>query len=233
MVDECVMRHEIFRYRQCALPGETYGRYLADGPGRVGKCLRQWNHGFDGVPAPLLYASSGQVNLVTPGALASKSSTQVCAVVNGASINCLTAPVQLAAPGMFSTGGYAAAVNQDGTINSQQNPAPVGSVISIYVTGLGAMTPEPADGSITPLSEPSQDLSVAVPYYTGSPSQMAVPWGEAEVLYAGSAPLQVEGLEQINLVVPAPLGPMVLQVTASSPFSAAPIKGSAVPIWVR
>jgi uncharacterized protein (TIGR03437 family) len=72
----------------------------------------------------------------------------------GTVANCVQARVQPTAPGSFSSGllfgdfPYAAAVNQDGSINSAQNPAAAGSVVSLYVTGLGAMTPSPPDGSL-------------------------------------------------------------------------------------
>jgi uncharacterized protein (TIGR03437 family) len=165
---------------------------------------------FDGIAAPLLYASNGQVNLITPGALSGKSTTQVCAVVNGAVANCFDMPVQPAAPGIFSSGKfyegsdpYAAALNQDGTINSQQNPAASGSIVSLFVTGLGATTPAVPDGSVTPASPPSQNLSV---YMTASvqtdPNEGFPPGSTAQVLYAGPAPLEVEGLGQINVIVP-------------------------------
>jgi uncharacterized protein (TIGR03437 family) len=165
---------------------------------------------FDGIAAPLLYASNGQVNLITPSALSGKSTTQVCAVVNDAVANCFEMPVQPAAPGIFSSGKlydgsipYAVALNQDGTINSQQNPAASGSIVSLFVTGLGATTPAVPDGSVTPASPPSQNLSV---YMNASvqtdPNEGFLPDGAAQVLYAGPAPLEVEGLGQINLIVP-------------------------------
>jgi len=85
---------------------------------------------FDGTPAPLLYASSGQVNLVTPGSLAGESTTQICAFVNSAATNCISMPVAPAVPQIFTTGPassetpvpnvrYAAALNEDGSVNSQ------------------------------------------------------------------------------------------------------------------
>ena len=170
---------------------------------------------FDGVPAPLLYASSGQVNLVTPGALSGKSTTQVCAVVNGSIVNCFSAPVQFAAPGIFGSGlfnttmlfssstPYAAAVNQDGTVNSQQNPAPAGSIVSLFVTGLGSVTPSVPDGGITPVPIPSPDLTIGVDacQYLYVDSCAAPAFGPA--LYAGPAPLEIEGLGQINVRVPS------------------------------
>lgn len=176
---------------------------------------------FDGVPAPILYASSGQVNLITPGSLAGKSSTEVCAVVNGIEQNCFSAPVAATAPGFFlSPTGSAAAVNQDGTINSQANPAAAGSVISLYATGLGATTPALADGSITPVPMPVQDTVLGMEYlvagYPYMPTQP--PPVMMQVLYYGPAPLEVEGVGQINVVLPEspPSTSLTLQLFATS-----------------
>ena len=100
--------------------------------------------------APLLYVSATQINLVTPRALQGKTTTQVCTTANHAPTNCLGVPVQPVTPEIFlSSGLYAAALNEDGTINSAGNPAPVGSIVSVFATGLGAITTLP-DGAITP-----------------------------------------------------------------------------------
>ena len=170
---------------------------------------------FDGTAAPLLYASSGQVNLVTPGSLAAESTTQICASVNGTATNCISMPVAPAAPQIFTTGppisqnpelpdlAYAAALNEDGSVNSQENPAAGGSIVSLFVTGLGAVTPTVADGAVTPIPIPVQDLKVAAaacPYeYLDSCAFL----GFGAAIYAGPAPLEIEGLGQVNLQLPS------------------------------
>jgi len=78
--------------------------------------------------------------------------TQVCVTYNNAKTNCLALPVAEAAPGVFTVDGtYAAAVNQDGSVNSAANPAPPNSIVSIYATGLGPINPPQADGSLVGL----------------------------------------------------------------------------------
>jgi uncharacterized protein (TIGR03437 family) len=163
---------------------------------------------FDGTLAPILYASSGQLNVVTPGALAGKTTSHVCVIFNAQMTNCIDAIVQPAAPGVFqSQKGYAAAVNQDGTLNSLENPAAIGSIISIFVTGLGTMTPTPPDGSLVLPLLPVQDLAVEVSYARTSPDgQSPAPPGSADLLYAGPAPFEVTGVGQINVRVPIPAG---------------------------
>ena len=77
---------------------------------------------FDGVPAPIIYVSSGQSTVMVPYAVAGKSSTQLQAVYNGARSAQVAIPVAPAAPGLFTTAqngsGQAAIVNQSGSINS-------------------------------------------------------------------------------------------------------------------
>jgi len=126
---------------------------------------------FDGIPSPVFYVSAAQINAVTPRSLDGKTTTRVCLLVNGAVTNCIDAPVQRAAPAIFLNGKTAAALNQDGTINSQSNPAPVGSIVSIFATGIGTMTPAPPDGAIVGLPLPVQNLQVRMSTVVGLDSK--------------------------------------------------------------
>jgi hypothetical protein len=66
------------------------------------------------------------------------------------------------------------------------------------------MTPSPSDGTLTTLTPPSQDLSITVrSSYQQNPSEGFPPGLAAQVLYAGPAPLEVEGLGQINVLIPS------------------------------
>jgi uncharacterized protein (TIGR03437 family) len=154
---------------------------------------------FDGVPAPLLYASSGQVMAIVPYAVDGKSGTQMQVKNGGLTSDSIALPVFQTAPSIFSvnlTGtGPAAVLNEDGvTVNSSANPAAKGSVISIYATGEGQTSPAGVDGLITtgtPLPRPVRAVTVRI---DGQP---------AEVQYAGGAPGQVAGLMQVNVRIPA------------------------------
>jgi uncharacterized protein (TIGR03437 family) len=113
-----------------------------------------------------------------------------------------TIRVFAAAPGLFTvdgTGtGRAAAINQDGTINSASNPAPLGSVISLYATGGGQTSSAGVDGQVS--TSPLARQSLPVQVYVGQ--QMVL--STAQLQYAGPAPGEIAGLMQIN--VPLPLG---------------------------
>lgn len=181
---------------------------------------------FDGTPAPLLWAQDAQINAVVPWSLTPGQNTQVCVSYSNAKTNCLTWPVAQTAPAVFTVDGvYAAAVNQDGTINSASNPAPAGSIISVWATGLGPVTAPQADGSLVGLPLPTNVLTAGVeeiynsafsPYQT--PVYVTVPF---DVRYSGPAPYLVAGASQIDFQVVFYAGNGALYVNLPSTISPA------------
>ena len=159
---------------------------------------------FDGTPAPLLWVQDTQINAVAPWSLTPGQNTQVCVSYNKVQTNCLTRPVQQVTwAGVFMVdGAYAAALNQDGTINSANNPAAPGSIVSIFVTGLGPITPPQADGSLVGLPLPSNVLQPvevqAISYLPFDPNPVVT---KLNVTYAGPAPYLVAGISQINFQI--------------------------------
>jgi uncharacterized protein (TIGR03437 family) len=154
---------------------------------------------FDGTAAPLLYASSGQINAVVPFGVTGPT-TQVQVVHQGQTAASITVPVQAATPALFaldgSGGGQGAILNQDSSVNSQTNPASRGSVVVLYGTGGGLTAPASVDGLLTPPPYP-----LLMP-----PVTVTIDNKPAQVLYAGAAPGMVAGVIQINAVVPANAG---------------------------
>jgi uncharacterized protein (TIGR03437 family) len=151
---------------------------------------------FDGTPAPLLWVQDSQINLAVPWSVAGPT-TQICVTYNNAETNCLTWPVAQAAPGVFTVDGtYAAALNQDGTPNSASNPAPPNSIVSIFATGLGPVTPPQLDGSVVGFALPvnAYPAMLEMPFLIGLvPAASSVPTS-----YAGPAPFLIAGASQIN-----------------------------------
>jgi uncharacterized protein (TIGR03437 family) len=194
---------------------------------------------FDGVAAPLLYVAPTQINVVIP--FHALGTTNVCVVISGKSSNCIVAVLAPAAPGIFVVYGtsdssgnpYAAAVNQDGTINTQQNPASRGSFIALFATGLGSLSQAPIDGTVVPLPLLVQTMYVntvwnsAVQPHVG---QLTIP-----ASWAGQAPLEVAGLSQINVRVPDVVSSFSLQVNQSSSGPVYPNTWSSnvVSVWVK
>jgi uncharacterized protein (TIGR03437 family) len=174
---------------------------------------------IDGIAAPLLYASANQVGAVVPFGI-SAATVQV-QVQNGSQFSAnFPIAVAPAAPALYSRdgtgGGIGVIINPDGKINSFGDPAPGGSVVSLYATGVGETNPAGNTGEITssaPYGVPVLPVKV---FIDGIP---------ADVLYAGAAPGFVQGLIQINVRVPAAASSgqdqMVLQVGSySSPNTA-------------
>jgi uncharacterized protein (TIGR03437 family) len=175
---------------------------------------------FDGTPAPLLWVQDAQINLVAPWSLTPGQNTQVCASYNGANTNCLSLPVVQATPAVFMVDArYAAALNQDGTLNSADNPAVPGSIVSVFATGLGPITPSQPDGSLIGLPLPANALTFGVEAIEDigpSGPQIDLPF---EVLYAGPAPTLVAGVSQINFRIEPYVSYAAIYVYMGSTFS--------------
>jgi uncharacterized protein (TIGR03437 family) len=153
---------------------------------------------FDGIPAPLLYSSAGQVGAIVPYGVDGKAGTQVTVKNGAATSDPVALPVVASAPGIFSVdlsgAGQGAILNQDQTVNSSANPAAAGSVVVIYATGEGQTMPAGIDGKFAAgPGYPAPELPVSVTI-GGLP---------ADVLYAGAAPTLVAGVMQVNARVPA------------------------------
>ncbi len=170
---------------------------------------------FNGVPGPIVYASSNLVSAVAPYELSGSSTASVQVVYNGAGSNVLSLPVSPAVPGIFTANsagsGPGAILNPDNSVNSPANPAPKGSVVTIYATGEGQTDPQGITGAVTKVA--------SAPPLTPAPSQVvtATVGGQpATVSFAGEAPGLVSGVLQVNVQVPdnAPSGdlPLVISV---------------------
>jgi uncharacterized protein (TIGR03437 family) len=160
---------------------------------------------FNGVAAPLLYVSDGQSSAIVPAAVAGASTVDVQVEYNGVRSEAVTVPVLDARPGVFSLDGsgegQAAILNEDGRVNSSANPAPRGSVITLYATGGAELAPGVEDGQIIGDVLPRTSLPVSAMFDLGT-NEFPVAPKSAEVLYAGGVPGSVAGLLQINLRVP-------------------------------
>jgi uncharacterized protein (TIGR03437 family) len=151
---------------------------------------------FGGVPSPLLFVSYGQVGVVVPYGIAGTKTVRLEVEHNGTRTNSVDLAVADVSPAIFtasSTGtGPSATLNQDYTLNTKSNPAQRGSVIMLYVTGLGLLDPPTADGAIA--KGIASHLATVTVQIGGN---------NAQVLYAGSAPGIIAGLSQVNVQIPA------------------------------
>lgn len=82
-----------------------------------------------------------------------------------------------------------AALNEDGTVNSKANPAVNGSIVTLFGSGLGALSPPLVTGGMSP--------GTPISYPQGSRFGQGAGW--REVLYMGSAPGLSTFVFQVNL----------------------------------
>ncbi len=154
---------------------------------------------FDGVPAPIVFASSGQVNTVVPNGVGGQSSTMLQLEYLGAVSPPVSLPVAATAPGVFAANGsgQGAILNATtGGVNSAANAAARGDWVSIFATGGGATSPAIVDGMLASVqSQVNAKISVTM---GGLPCTLN---------YAGAAPYLISGVLQINAQVPAGVTP--------------------------
>ena len=150
---------------------------------------------FDGLPAPILYADANQINAVVPFGVSAPST-----VVSVEGAGAFRLPVWPAVPALFTSNsngsgnGQVAALNQDLSVNSSDNPAKAGSIVAAYMTGAGPMTPPIGDGQLGPLQPP-----FPMPVLGVSATVNGV---NAPVLFAGQAPGLIAGAVQVNVQIP-------------------------------
>jgi uncharacterized protein (TIGR03437 family) len=146
----------------------------------------------DGKPAPIIYASSGQINIQIPYE-AAPGANKVVSLTNGASTP-ITTNILIAAtaPGLFIL------------TPDPANPAKLGDTILLFLTGEGAYLPAPVaprttnTGWVVTAPTPPATLPQISPLPT-----VTIGGASASVKYAGPVVGSITGLMQINVVVPA------------------------------
>ncbi len=127
----------------------------------------------------MFYTNSTQINALAPASLAPQLRHRAKHRCGWRCDRRFFGAGDRAAPGIFTTtgvNGQAAAINQDGSLNSASNPAARGSVVSLYATGQGTGT--------------ANNVTVTIAGYN------------APLQYAGAAP-GYPGLMQINAQIPS------------------------------
>uniref|UniRef100_Q01WG6 Uncharacterized protein n=1 Tax=Solibacter usitatus (strain Ellin6076) TaxID=234267 RepID=Q01WG6_SOLUE len=158
-----------------------------------------------GLPAQMLYSGTNQINVQVPFAIAAFSTTAL-------QVGSLSLQVPAAQSlGIFTSDGtHAAALNQDGAVNTAANPAASGSIVTVFGTG----ATWPSYGAMV-LDESEDQFTVSDT--AGTPLQ---------ILYQGASPGLIYGVFQMNLKLPA---------VFSGPFTlhSRDLVGNAVQVYVR
>ncbi len=164
-----------------------------------------------GLNCGLFFVSSTQINFQVPWELQTMASAILVVTTSGGPSPAVTVPITPAAPGIFIIGGIAGLPNQGAVqiantttfvapvaaiVGQTSRPAMAGEYITIYTSGLGAVSNPPADGTAaggSSLSQVSAGVAVAIGGIF------------APVSFAGLSPGFV-GLYQVNVQVPSGLG---------------------------
>lgn len=139
---------------------------------------------FDGQPGALLYLDAGQINLQAPDSIGARPTVEIEVRTPAGEVR-LILPVAPASPGMFPV-----AVNEDGSLNTPSQPAPIGSVVTLYATGEGKSLPL----SLTIAGEPAVIVSASgaggVLVISARVPESCPPGNQPVVLTAGAASSQ-------------------------------------------
>jgi uncharacterized protein (TIGR03437 family) len=149
---------------------------------------------IQGHPIPLIYAQASEIHGVAPFYLFG-GSADIVVQYNGQTAPPMDAGQAAYNPAIFTIGNQGAILNQDGTVNTPSTPAKLGSVVSIYATGTGALPVAMPDGQVVPLPPPVFTLA-----QTPSVTFANTP---GKVLWAGAAPALVAELHRSTFSFPA------------------------------
>jgi uncharacterized protein (TIGR03437 family) len=164
----------------------------------------------NGIAAPLYSVSPGQITFQVPFEV-SAGPAVLTVVTEGVSSAPLLVTVSSASPGISIDGSHHVIMNQNSSPNSASQPASSGSVLTVYLTGLGAVVPALGSGQPAPGNPPS---AVVLPVTAQLGGQ------SADVLFSGPAP-GMAGIYQVNVRVPTGLtaGSSPLVITAGTAAS--------------
>jgi uncharacterized protein (TIGR03437 family) len=193
---------------------------IVDGPDENGLYPKQLGGvtiEFAGVPAALLYVGPNQINFQAPFTL-----------TNPATVTITTPTSVLPAMQLLLIGsiGIFGVLNQDGSLNSASSPAKAGSIVSLYATGMGAPSFPVEDGAVS-LSANSVFRNSIEVAWQGSLYPLPL-W------YAGTAPGLINGLDQVNVQLPAGVKNPMLAIRRLSPVNgSAPETSNSVVVYAQ
>jgi uncharacterized protein (TIGR03437 family) len=168
---------------------------------------------FNGIAAPVVYASAGRVDAVVPYELAGQTSADVVVTrytppIYGSTSDPFTIQLQDTAPALLTTtpdgqglifnvpipadvGGFGY-LPRDLVANSLDNPAPAGSTVRIFATGSGVWDPPLDNGEV-----------VGTGHKPAAPVSLTIGGYSARILFAGPSPYDSNlGRFIIDAIVP-------------------------------
>ncbi|MEO7143294.1 MAG: CHRD domain-containing protein, partial [Bryobacteraceae bacterium] len=146
---------------------------------------------IDGVNAPVIYVSPGQLNIQVPVRIAQGPHPLVATNSNGAGAAFMVTIADAAPVIFYDTVGGLVIKNSDYSLVRPANPATAGDVLIVYVTGLGVTVPPLSTGLLVPTDT----------FYDTVPVTATVGGQSAGVLYSIASP-GFAGLYQVAIQIP-------------------------------
>ncbi len=144
------------------------------------------------IPVPLFYVDKTQAYLQIPWELAGRTQATLTVTVNGQTAAPLAVGLAAAAPGIFTTNGQAAILDNLYRPLGPGHPAAAGgTLMRIFCTGLGVVTGTPGSGAPATKNSPTANPPVVI---LGTRQISAV----SSILVGGSV-----GLYEVDVAVPA------------------------------
>ncbi len=160
----------------------------------------------NGQAAPVYLVSENQISVFIPYEVAGESFATFQVVASGSKSNLVTVYVANTTAGIYTLSqngiGEGAILHSDFSGVTDSSPAQPGETVQLFMTGLGPVSPQVADGAAagsSPLSVSLEANDILV-LLAGSDSLE-----QAEVTYAGLAP-GFASLYQVNFTIPTGLG---------------------------
>jgi uncharacterized protein (TIGR03437 family) len=199
---------------------------------------------FNGIPAPILYSAAQQINVQVPYEIAGQSTVQMQLIDRTTPLpvsETLALGVVERQPSVFLTpaatgslfpgytvcggvmvfGAAAVALNENGTLNDCGNPAIAGSAVTVFLDGLGPVTPPLATGAIA-----------TAPPVTLIPGVVAEDFNLGPLTSTTlSLPGAITGVAQLRLQLPRglPLGPY----SVAPMLDGKPLRERLILVWTR
>jgi uncharacterized protein (TIGR03437 family) len=227
----CILESADLQPATSIAPGELlslFGEFgaltpAAPPPGQIPTSLDGVTVDVNGMPSLLLYVSGGQINFQTSFGIAGAPSASIdlTSSLQGIS-DSRTLPIVASNPAAFLNtppdasitpciyessaslnGTFPLAINPDGSINTCTNPAPAGSIVALFLEGLGLTLPPviTANGGVTVVSISPADTD------------------------------ETSGVWQVNLQIPANAPSGGNQVSLSA--GGVPVRDANLIIWVK
>jgi uncharacterized protein (TIGR03437 family) len=188
---------------------------------------------INGVAAPMLYASAEQINFIAPYEIMGQPRVSFELITAAGEHVRRTLPVSKANPALITLGDTefptchgktveysvpAVVRNADGSPNTCENPAEIGSVVSLFVNGAGVVAGA-ADGAI------HSDLPFSLQMYDSNGN---------EVVRTSPVDWAPQGIWQVDVKVhqPAnqpPTGSTAIQLNVNGIL----VRENSVPVWLR